>query len=489
MKSLILGQLVLCSAPAWAAYDLNDFGRDVLNGRSSILIIGDSTNNPRGSSGFVPYYEGFLRRLPTTVPICGFRVSESTGNTAVEHYVRFGGGSTDQFVDSRVNTRTPDDLLQGSVSLTIPGYRNEFTLLPQGTLPEFGRFASIAMTDINRICPAAATDWLGGTLGIRTVFVVDPEERYLGSFAVQPLSDHDGSAGDSIWGFEGGHIIDVELVDDRWGLQPVDTVFENVPTSRIGVRFAGDTDQDDADEGGKSVSFGPVYFYSVDLLSAGRGLFYDSVSIGGYSAGDHARTLTEGSLREYILSSPRAPNWVVVWLGQNMDPDEWNGSLQPVFRDRIEVIADTAVQAVAAAGSPPPRVLLVTPPAASGDYPSTRFSAAASELNALAQTRGWVHLDLHELIGNSLASIDDNYTMDGVHPTLAGSEYVCDAIIAQLNCWRAELTGDDQLNIFDVQAYLGLFTTMDPRADFNGDDELNVFDLMAYIDSFSAPCP
>lgn len=53
----------------------------------------------------------------------------------------------------------------------------------------------------------------------------------------------------------------------------------------------------------------------------------------------------------------------------------------------------------------------------------------------------------------------------------------------------ADLTGDGQLNFFDVAAYLDLFNTGDPAADWTGDGLLNFFDLAAYLEDFNAGCP
>ncbi|MCC5823676.1 MAG: hypothetical protein LAT64_10915 [Phycisphaerales bacterium] len=53
----------------------------------------------------------------------------------------------------------------------------------------------------------------------------------------------------------------------------------------------------------------------------------------------------------------------------------------------------------------------------------------------------------------------------------------------------ADLTGDGQLNFFDVAAYLDLYNAGDPAADWNGDGLINFFDLAAYLDDFNAGCP
>ena len=53
----------------------------------------------------------------------------------------------------------------------------------------------------------------------------------------------------------------------------------------------------------------------------------------------------------------------------------------------------------------------------------------------------------------------------------------------------ADLTGDGQLNFFDVSAFLTAFSAMDPVADFTGDGMYNFFDVSAFLTAFSAGCP
>ena len=45
------------------------------------------------------------------------------------------------------------------------------------------------------------------------------------------------------------------------------------------------------------------------------------------------------------------------------------------------------------------------------------------------------------------------------------------------------------LDIFDVFAFLGLYSAGDPAADFTGDGSLDVFDVFAFLDVFNAGCP
>jgi len=57
-----------------------------------------------------------------------------------------------------------------------------------------------------------------------------------------------------------------------------------------------------------------------------------------------------------------------------------------------------------------------------------------------------------------------------------------------LGC-TADLTGDGELNFFDVSAFLTAFGAGDPSADITGDSEFNFFDVSAFLNAFSAGCP
>lgn len=53
----------------------------------------------------------------------------------------------------------------------------------------------------------------------------------------------------------------------------------------------------------------------------------------------------------------------------------------------------------------------------------------------------------------------------------------------------ADITGDGDLNFFDVSAFLTLFSGGDLGADFTGDGQLNFFDVSAFLAAFGAGCP
>lgn len=53
----------------------------------------------------------------------------------------------------------------------------------------------------------------------------------------------------------------------------------------------------------------------------------------------------------------------------------------------------------------------------------------------------------------------------------------------------ADLTGDGNLDFFDVSAFLQAYNSMDPIADFTGDGMFNFFDVSAFLQAYNAGCP
>jgi len=53
----------------------------------------------------------------------------------------------------------------------------------------------------------------------------------------------------------------------------------------------------------------------------------------------------------------------------------------------------------------------------------------------------------------------------------------------------ADLTGDGNLDFFDVSAFLGAFGLNDPIADFTGDGSFDFFDVSAFLNAFNTGCP
>ena len=53
----------------------------------------------------------------------------------------------------------------------------------------------------------------------------------------------------------------------------------------------------------------------------------------------------------------------------------------------------------------------------------------------------------------------------------------------------ADLTGDGNLDFFDVSAFLAAYSAQDNAADFNDDGMLDFFDVSAFLNAFNAGCP
>ena len=74
--------------------------------------------------------------------------------------------------------------------------------------------------------------------------------------------------------------------------------------------------------------------------------------------------------------------------------------------------------------------------------------------------------------------------------SLSGTWLVDDVIVgvAPVTDCPPDLNGDDELNFFDVSAFLTAFNDQDPIADFNGDDQFDFFDVSAFLSQFNAGC-
>lgn len=53
----------------------------------------------------------------------------------------------------------------------------------------------------------------------------------------------------------------------------------------------------------------------------------------------------------------------------------------------------------------------------------------------------------------------------------------------------ADLTGDGDLNFFDISEFLALFAAKNPLADFTGDGSFNFFDVSTFLQAFGKGCP
>ncbi len=62
------------------------------------------------------------------------------------------------------------------------------------------------------------------------------------------------------------------------------------------------------------------------------------------------------------------------------------------------------------------------------------------------------------------------------------------ALTSDSSC-PADLTGDGNLDFFDVSAFLSAYNSMDPSADFTGDGVYDFFDVSAFLGAYNAGCP
>lgn len=53
----------------------------------------------------------------------------------------------------------------------------------------------------------------------------------------------------------------------------------------------------------------------------------------------------------------------------------------------------------------------------------------------------------------------------------------------------ADVTEDDNLDFFDISAFLAAYSASDPVADFTGDGAIDFFDISAFLTAFSLGCP
>lgn len=89
-------------------------------------------------------------------------------------------------------------------------------------------------------------------------------------------------------------------------------------------------------------------------------------------------------------------------------------------------------------------------------------------------------------LSGTIGQPDAAETMTGGPYTLAGGFWPG---VNNAPACIADLTGDGQLNFFDVSAFLSAFSSMNPIADFTGDGQFNFFDVSAFLGAFAAGCP
>jgi len=82
----------------------------------------------------------------------------------------------------------------------------------------------------------------------------------------------------------------------------------------------------------------------------------------------------------------------------------------------------------------------------------------------------------------SVSDLGDGSVVEAGVDAVKLLNFDCDACIA-------DITGDGELNFFDVSAFLTAFNAGDLSVDFTGDGSLDFFDVSAFLSAFSAGCP
>lgn len=91
-------------------------------------------------------------------------------------------------------------------------------------------------------------------------------------------------------------------------------------------------------------------------------------------------------------------------------------------------------------------------------------------------------------LAGSIAFSGEGEVMTGVTMSISGTLTINATGPAPEDC-LADWNGDDSLDFFDVQGFLGAFAAGDPRADLVNDGLFNFFDVQTFLGAFSAGCP
>ncbi|MFG0314135.1 MAG: GC-type dockerin domain-anchored protein [Phycisphaerales bacterium] len=141
-----------------------------------------------------------------------------------------------------------------------------------------------------------------------------------------------------------------------------------------------------------------------------------------------------------------------------------------------------------------------------GEYRVIMYGIAPDDVSLLSRLRidqnteepvlvGGVWAGAHEegvTYMSQIATVGSDGRLD-IHSGLPGGNIrsVCNGIqvVRLAPACAADLTGDGELNFFDVSAFLNAFTAMDPVADFTGDGVLDFFDVSGFLHAYNAGCP
>jgi len=84
---------------------------------------------------------------------------------------------------------------------------------------------------------------------------------------------------------------------------------------------------------------------------------------------------------------------------------------------------------------------------------------------------------------------DDNAPGGYAASPVAELTYFCSRNGVCIDHCQADLSGDGQLDFFDVSAFLGAYGSNGSQADFTGDGTLDFFDVSAFLSAYNAGCP
>lgn len=132
-----------------------------------------------------------------------------------------------------------------------------------------------------------------------------------------------------------------------------------------------------------------------------------------------------------------------------------------------------------------------------GDFMRIEFTDNAGvswvEADTFVNTNGWIDLEYNiaDYVDLNLAFRARIETRDGGADTTVEGGVDAFRIASEVceNTCQADLTGDGELDFFDVSAYLNAYNNLDSIADFNFDGSINFFDVSAFLSAFSAGCP
>jgi len=81
------------------------------------------------------------------------------------------------------------------------------------------------------------------------------------------------------------------------------------------------------------------------------------------------------------------------------------------------------------------------------------------------------------------------WNSDLLNPDLSSMLANASAALTDRGCSDADIDMDDDLDVFDVFAFLDAFNAGDLAADFTGDGSLDIFDVFGFLEQFNAGCP